>query len=100
MQFPSDIVGNYSYCPILVGNEFPISRDSLYEKLKSHKIFSRRYFYPLISNFPMYKNLKSSKKSNLPIANMVANQILCLPIYPQLSSVDIVRITEIIKTIR
>ena len=81
----------------MVGSEFGLSRDGLYEKLKEHGIFSRRYFYPLISDFPMYKNLTSSNPENLPIANIIANGILCLPIYPALSFDDLNRIIELIR---
>jgi dTDP-4-amino-4,6-dideoxygalactose transaminase len=77
---------NFSYYPILVTNRYPISRDALYEKLKDRNIFSRRYFYPLITNFPMYRNHPSSSPSLLPVANRVANEILCLPIFPNLDS--------------
>jgi dTDP-4-amino-4,6-dideoxygalactose transaminase len=77
---------NYSYFPILITDEFRISRDELYESLKSQGIHTRRYFYPLISEFPMYQHLKSSNRSNHPVAFRVSNQILCLPIYPGLES--------------
>jgi len=89
---------NHSYYPILVKKNYRISRDQLYEKLKSEDIFSRRYFYPLISEFPMYKNLPSSASLNLPIATEIANEVLCLPIYPGLSEDSISKIISIIKT--
>lgn len=87
---------NYSYFPILVGEDFPISRDNLYEVLKKSGIFSRRYFYPLISDFPMYKNLPSSASENLPVAKMISSQVLCLPIYPDLSTEDQQRVIDLI----
>ena len=77
---------NYSYFPILINDEFRVSRDELYESLKSIGIYTRRYFYPLISEFPMYQHLPSSDKSNHPVAFELSNQILCLPIYPGLES--------------
>jgi dTDP-4-amino-4,6-dideoxygalactose transaminase len=77
-------VANYSYFPILVEEGYPLTRDELYEKLKDHNIFARRYFYPLISEFPMYRGLHSATPSNLPVAIRVAEQVLCLPIYPSL----------------
>ena len=88
---------NYSYFRILVEPKFPISRDMLYELLKSDGIYARRYFYPLISNFPMYQDLPSSSAENLPLATQISNQILCLPIYPDLSEEDQNRICELIK---
>lgn len=87
---------NYSYFPILVGPDFPISRDELYQRLKSQGIFSRRYFYPLISDFPMYRDLPSARPGNLPVASGAAARILCLPIYPALTSVDQERVIQAI----
>lgn len=83
---------NFSYFPILVEEDYPLSRDELYEKLKSHGILSRRYFYPLISNMPMYRCLPSSDLAYLPQANILTKKVLCLPIYADLDkdSLDII----------
>lgn len=89
---------NYSYFPILVNPAFPISRDALYEKLKVHDIHPRRYFYPLISEFPMYRGLPSAHRDNLCVANNAASQILCLPIYPDLDCATIDEIASIIRS--
>ena len=75
---------NHSYFPILVGPEYPLSRDALYELLKQHGINGRRYFYPLITEFPMYRGLKSAAPENLPNARRLAGEVICLPIYPDL----------------
>ena len=72
-------------------------RDALYEKLKMNYIFTRRYFYPLISNFPTYRVLPSADPANLPIANSIAEKVLCLPIYPGLDDSDIKRICRLIE---
>jgi dTDP-4-amino-4,6-dideoxygalactose transaminase len=80
---------NYSYFPIFVEPEYRHSRDELYDLLKCNKIFSRRYFYPLISEFPMYRGYISAAASNLPVATQVAQKILCLPIYPDLLDEDV-----------
>lgn len=97
----SDLKGvdyNYAYFPVLVNTRaYGISRDDLYLKLQEYDIFGRRYFYPLISEFPTYKGLPSAKTDNLPIANQVAKEIICLPIYPELSLEDVDRICQIIK---
>jgi dTDP-4-amino-4,6-dideoxygalactose transaminase len=78
-------VANYAYFPILINDKYPISRDELYERMKANGVHPRRYFYPLISEFPMYRGLSSSNRDNLPIASRAAEQVLCLPIYPDLS---------------
>lgn len=77
-------VANYSYFPVLIGDDYPITRDELYLRLKARSIHPRRYFYPLISEFPMYRGLPSAHRDNLPRATVAARQVLCLPIYPDL----------------
>lgn len=88
---------NYSYFPILVDADYPLSRDALYQKLKDHDIFARRYFYPLISAFPMYRGMHSAQRNNLPIANAIAEQVICLPIYPALDNAQLNRATTILQ---
>jgi len=96
---PEKTDSNYSYFPIFVDEkEYGISRDELYEKLKQHGIFGRRYFYPLISEFSMYKGLDSAKPDNLPVAEKITEQVICLPIYPNLSTNNALMIVELIKT--
>jgi dTDP-4-amino-4,6-dideoxygalactose transaminase len=93
---PADVVANHSYYPILIDGHYPLSRDALYQKLREHQIFARRYFYPLISDFPMYRSLPSASPANLPHARKAADQVLCLPIYPDLSATDIDRVVSLI----
>lgn len=91
-------VHNYGYFPILVDEQaFGSSRDALYDKLRQHHIYARRYFYPLISQFPMYAGLPSATAANLPIASEIANQVLCLPIYPGIEQEDLTRIVRLMK---
>ena len=89
-------LANYGYFPILIENDYPISRDALYQDLKDFNIHPRRYFYPLISDFPMYRGLPSAHKDNLPVATRIAEQVLCLPVYPALSRDDLERIVGVI----
>lgn len=101
IRFLSDIRGiehSYTYFPILVDESvYGESRNSLYERLKEHNIFCRRYFYPLISQFPTYSGLPTSNKANLPIANKVAEQVICLPIYPSLEKESLMQIVNHLK---
>jgi dTDP-4-amino-4,6-dideoxygalactose transaminase len=87
---------NYSYFPIFVKSEYHLSRDDLYKKLKQLGVNSRRYFYPLISEFSMYRSFPSSSSSNLPCATQAAKEVMCLPIYPDL---DIAVVDEICSII-
>lgn len=89
---------NYAYFPIFVDKEqYGMSRDDLYNKLKENNILARRYFYPLISNFPVYRGLESATPDNLPVATKLAEQVLCLPMYAGLEEKDIDRIITIIS---
>lgn len=89
---------NYAYFPILIEEEFGASRDEVYFRLKSENIHPRRYFYPLISEFSMYRGLPSASGINLPVASRVSNNILCLPIYPDLPLAVIYDVCDIIIT--
>lgn len=87
---------NNSYFPIFVEPAYPFSRDTLYQKLRDHNIYARRYFYPLISDFPMYRSLPSAAQGNLPVATEIASKVLCLPIYPDLTASDIACVVKVI----
>ncbi len=89
---------NYAYFPILVEGDYSISRDELYYLLKDENIHPRRYFYPLISEFPTYRGLSSAHPDNLPNAVDAAHKVLCLPIYPELEAEQIDTITQIIAS--
>lgn len=101
IRYLADIEGvrhNYSYFPIFIDEkEYGMKRDELYEKLKAHNIFARRYFYPLISNFSTYKSLESASPENLPVATKLAQEVLCLPIYATLSEGDANRVLEVLN---
>jgi dTDP-4-amino-4,6-dideoxygalactose transaminase len=88
---------NYGYFPILIQDEFPISRDELYDRMKDAGVHPRKYFFPLISEFPMYRGLASSSKQNLPVATKASRQVLCLPIYPGLERATIDKICDLIS---
>lgn len=87
---------SYSYFPILVEEGYAISRDELYWKLREIDVYARRYFYPLLSDFPMYRRLPSAKRENLPVAYEMAQKILCLPLYADLADEDVERIVRVI----
>ena len=97
---PSDEVDyNYAYFPIEIDEqEFGISRDQLYEKLKEYNIFTRRYFYPLICDFACYKNVPVADP--LETARGVAERILSLPIYDSLKPEDVKIICDIIINLK
>lgn len=104
IKVSTDIEGvkhNYPYLVIRINHEdFGLTRDELYEKLKEYNIISRKYFYPICSNFQCYKDHPSAAKENLPIANKVAGEVLALPLHGKMSNTDVEKICAIIKKIR
>ncbi len=88
---------NFSYFPILIESDYPLSRDDLYENMTIYGVFGRRYFYPLISEFPMYRGLPSSKGDNLLAAKKVSEKVICLPIYEDISQSEVEKIIRILK---
>ena len=91
-----DGVSNYAYFSILVQPDYPLSRDALYQKMLDRGIIARRYFYPLISDFPMYRGMPSAAQAKLPVAKQVSEQVICLPIYPALSNEQVDSISDLI----
>ena len=102
IKFLSDMENTihcYSYFPILIDKkEYGLSRDDVYNNLKNSNIYCRRYFYPLISQFPTYRGLFSARKENLLVAEKVTSEVLCLPIYPNLDNFTINLICNNITT--
>jgi dTDP-4-amino-4,6-dideoxygalactose transaminase len=88
---------NYSYFPVLVDSQFRVSRDDLHRRMVSRNLYTRRYFYPLISDFPMYRGLVSARPENLPVASDVASKVLCLPISSNLTDDDQTRVIDALR---
>lgn len=101
ITFFNDIPGvrhNYSYFPIFINaEEYGMTRDELYFKMKEHNVFGRRYFYTLISTFSTYRGLDSANPDNLPIATQMSNNVICLPMHHALSENEVEYILQIIK---
>ncbi len=100
IRFFDDMPGvkhNYSYFPIFVNaEEYGMTRDELYFKMKEQGVLGRRYFYPLISTFSTYRGLPSAAPENLPVATKMADEVICLPMHHALSEEDIQRTIDII----
>ena len=94
---PAEAEHNCGYFPILVEPNYRMDRDALYQRLKDAEVLGRRYFYPLISNMPMYRGLASAAPVKLPVANRISEQVICLPIYPDLTVEDQGRVIDVIK---
>jgi dTDP-4-amino-4,6-dideoxy-D-glucose transaminase len=94
---PAETDHNCGYFPILVEADYRMTRDALYQRMRDAQVLGRRYFYPIVSNMPMYRGLPSAAAANLPVANRIANQVLCLPIFPDLNLEDQGRVIRIIR---
>lgn len=91
------VKNNYSYFPIFVdADKYGLKRDELYFKMKEHKVWGRRYFYPLISTFSTYRGLESANPSNLPEATKMAENVICLPMHHLLCDDDINKVLDCI----
>lgn len=101
VRFFDDMPGvrhNYSYFPIFIDEEeFSMTRDELYFKMKEQNVLGRRYFYPLISEFSTYRGLPSAAPENLPVATRIANEVICLPMHHELNDNDLERVLNCIK---
>ena len=95
---PTVLSHNHAYFPVRVDEAFRVDRDSLYEHLKRHGVLARRYFFPLITDFPMYREHAPDARRQLPVAYRVASEVLCLPIYAGLPLEQVDRIAELIVT--
>jgi len=102
LTYLNDIKGvrhNYPYFPIFIDEKaYGSSRDEMNQYMNNHNFHGRRYFYPLISQFPSYKGLASSDPSNLPEAELKSKQVYCLPLYPDLNFSDVKQICQLIKS--
>lgn len=93
-----EVTYNYSYFPIFVNEtEYGMSRDALYEKMKSQNVLGRRYFYPLISDFPIYRGIPSASRANLPVASRMADEVICLPMHARLTDGDVERVLDVLR---
>lgn len=92
------ILSNHSYMPIFIEPGYGVSRDALYRLLRDKDVMVRRYFHPLITDFPMYRHLPSADSRLLPHAQRAASQVLCLPIYPDLPADVVDMVCDVIAT--
>lgn len=97
LKISKNKLSNHSYFPILINSNYSLSRDQLYQKLKENNVYARRYFYPLISDFPIYRDLPSSNPLNLKESLKASKKILCLPIYPSLNKEQQNKIVKVIN---
>jgi dTDP-4-amino-4,6-dideoxygalactose transaminase len=91
---------HHGFFPILVEPAYPLTRDALYSALRDAGIHARRYFYPLVTTFPMYGDHPSAARANLPVAHAIAEQVICLPIFAAMTDAQQARVVEVIWSAR
>ena len=93
----SGVKHNYAYFPIFVdADAYGMTRDELYARMKEKGILGRRYFYPLISNLSIYRDLETAEPSHLPVANRIADSVICLPMYAGLTKEEVDKVLSAI----
>jgi len=96
---PNGVKSNYQYFPVRIDAErFGCSRDSVYDRFKQFNVFTRKYFFPLCSDYPCYRHLPSAAPDHLPVAQKAAKEVLCLPLYGGLCVDDVEQIARILKS--
>ena len=95
LKIPNEIDYNYSYMPLFfdAGKTY---RDKIFLEMKKNNIICRKYWYPLITDHEVYNQGQNTK---FPNARRLSDSVLCLPIYPALSSKHIFRIIKIFKKV-
>lgn len=91
----TEVKSNYAYFPIRITHEFPKDRNSVHEYLMEQGIQTRKYFYPLTCDLKCYKTYDYER--NVPIARKIANEILAIPLYQNLTEDDIDNIVYKLK---
>lgn len=89
-----NINSNYAYFPIVIEDEYELTRDELFDLLGKNNICARKYFYPLVNDYNCYKSEYNSDET--PVAKDIASRVMTLPLYADLSLEDVDRICNII----
>lgn len=96
-QMPTNATDSYQYYPVVIEDDYNLSRNALYEKFKTKDILTRKYFYPACHDYECYRNDLSVKLSNLEVVDDLKNRVLCLPYYGALRQQDLDLIVEVIN---
>ncbi len=99
-EIPDGVRNSYQYFIIRINEEFGVSRDQVHLELKKYNVITRKYFYPLCSEYSCYKQLPSADPANLPVAHKVVKEVLCLPLYGDLKLDEVEKICDLIRSIK
>ncbi len=96
-EIPIGVRNSYQYFVIRISSEFRLSRDQVHDELKKFNVITRKYFYPLCSDYSCYRHLPSSSLENLPVSHKIVKEVLCMPMYGSLGIDEVEKICEIIR---
>lgn len=96
-HMPQNTTNSYQYYPIVIEDEYPLTRDELYEKFKTMDILTRKYFYPACHDYECYKNDITVKTARLRVTDDLKMRVLCLPFYGDLTKEIAEKICESIE---
>lgn len=99
-EIPADIRNSYQYLVIRIFEEFGSSRDVVHSELKKYNVITRKYFYPLCSEYSCYRHLPSADPANLPVAHKIVKEVLCLPLYGALKLDEVEKICDLIRSMK
>ena len=94
---PDNTTNSYQYYPVVIEDDYPLTRDELYDKFRERDILVRKYFYPACSDYECYKNDRSIIRTELKITNLIKNKVLCLPYYSSLDVQTLINIKNIMS---
>lgn len=95
LKMPDNTTNSYQYYPVVIEDDYHMSRDELCKKFNEYNIFPRKYFYPVCSDFKCYKDVRG--RDNLPVTNDVKQRVLCLPYYSALTEENLSLIVNIMQ---
>ena len=97
-RLPDDVKDSFQYMPIRINaEEFGLTRDEVYRELLSFNIYSRKYFFPLCTDYAPYANARTGE---IPNARAAASEVLCLPFYGDMGLEAVDRICDILRYVR
>lgn len=97
-KMPENVTNSYQYYPIVIEDNYPITRNELYDRFKAQNILTRKYFYPACNDYDCYKNDLAVKLADLTVVNDLKHRVLCLPFYGSLEEETLDFICNFIKS--
>ena len=95
-QMPVGVTNAYQYYPIIIEDDYKLTRNELYDKFKEKNILTRKYFFPACHDYDCYKNTLNGRLTDLSVVDDIKQKILCLPYYGSISQFALNDIVQIL----